>query len=100
MDTNSDLKMLIEILKTAKANITDSSDFLWTSYNNAEELNAEINSIIVRLEQKDIKALSNVYILFAPTSTFQEHSMMNNWLDEYMRLAEQFDDIYERNKNT
>ena len=63
------------------------------------ELNSEINSIILRLEQQDIKAISDVYLHFLPTSTFQEHSMMNNWIEKYMKLAEKFDHIYERNKN-
>ncbi len=94
-----DIEKAIEILKSVMENITESSDFLWTSYENAEELNTEINSIIIRLQQQDLKAISDVYVHFLPTSTFQEHSLMNNWVDRYMNLAEQFDKIYERNKN-
>ena len=95
----NDIKRTIEILQSIKVNITESSDFLWTSYENAEELNAEINLIISRLEQQDMKAISDVYIHFLPTSTFQEHSIMNNWTEKYHKLAEKLDDIYERNKN-
>jgi hypothetical protein len=95
----SDIKKTIEILKSIKENITDDSEFIWTFYENANELNSELNSLISRLEQQDIKAISDLYIHFLPTSTFQEHSMMNNWIEKYMKLAKKFDVIYERNKN-
>lgn len=97
--TKSDLESAIEILKSVKENITEGSDFLWTSYESAKELNTEINAIILRLEQQDLKAITDVYVHFLPTSTFQEHSLMNNWVDRYMKLAEKFDKIHERNKN-
>jgi hypothetical protein len=92
-----DIISAIEILNSIKENIIKGSEFLWTSYENAEELNTEINSIILRLEQQDLKAISDAYVHFLPTSTFQEHSMMNNWTEKYMRLAKKFDNIYERN---
>ena len=95
----TDIEIAIEILKSVKENITEDSDFLWTSYENAEELNSEINSLITRLEQQDLKAISDAYVYFLPTSTFQEHSLMNSWVDNYMKLAEKFDKIYGRNKN-
>jgi hypothetical protein len=97
--TKSDIESAIEILKSVKENIIEDSDFLWTSYENAEELNSEINSLIIRLVQLDLKAISDAYFHFLPTSTFQEHSLMNNWEDSYMKLAEKFDKIHERNKN-
>lgn len=75
-DTNRDIEIAIEILRSVKENITEDSDFLWTSYENAEVLNLEINSIIIRLEQQDLKAISDAYVHFLPTSTFQEHSLM------------------------
>jgi hypothetical protein len=95
----SDIKNTIEILKSIKEHITESSEFLWTAYENAEELNTELDSIILRLELNESKAISDVYKHFLPTSTFHEHSLMNNWLEKYMKLAEKFDDIYELNKN-
>ncbi len=98
-DANRDIEIAIEILRSVKENITEDSDFLWTSYKNAEELNLEISSIILRLEQQDLKAISDVYVHFLPTSTFQEHSLMNDWADNNIKLADRFDKIYERNKN-
>jgi hypothetical protein len=95
----ADIEKCIQILKSIQENITDNSDFLWTSYSNADELNSEINSLILRLEEEDKMAIQDAYIHFLPTSTFQEHSMMNDWSEKYMNLSEQFDLIYERNKN-
>jgi len=34
-------------------------------------------------------------MLFAPTGTFQEHSISNGWSNEYLALAEKFDKIYD-----
>ena len=31
---------------------------------------------------------------FLPSSTLQEHSLMNYWTDEYKILADEFDRIY------
>ena len=87
-----------EILLKIREKITDDSDLLWTSFSSADELRIEIDSLILRIDQEDKNVLSDVYVHFLPTSTFQEHSIQNGWSKEYMKLAERFDKIYERYK--
>lgn len=88
----------ISILKIIKSKITDDSDFTWVPYTNAEDLRREIDKYVVQLEIKSGYDLEEIYSHFLPTSTFQEHSMSNAWSDEYMELAEKFDEIYKQLK--
>lgn len=91
-------KEAADILLKIRQKITDDSDLVWTSFETADELRKEIDGFISRLEQGDKKVIKDIYIHFLPTSTFQEHSMQNGWTDDYLKLAEQFDKIYEGQK--
>lgn len=85
----------INILVEIKEKITDGSDLMWTSFEDAQELREEIDDLILRLQTEDQNVIRDIYTHFLPTSTFQEHSMQNGWSKRYMQLAEQFDKIYE-----
>ena len=85
-----------EILISVKAKITDESDLDWTPFETAVELRKEIDRFIVRLNQGDREVVEDIYVHFLPTSTFQEHAIQNGWTEEYMKLAEQFDKLYEQ----
>lgn len=91
-------KLAIEILLKIREKITDDSDLIWTCFETADELRKEIDEFILRLDHGDENVINDIYIHFLPTSTFQEHSMQNGWTDEYMKLAGQFDKIYEGQK--
>lgn len=86
--------LLIEILNRIKEIFTDDSDLLWTSYETAKELRDELDIYIGQLEKGDKSCLENLYTHFLPASTFQDHSLQNNWAKEYSKLAEEFDSIY------
>jgi hypothetical protein len=88
----------IDILLTIKEKITDTSDLVWTSYETAGELRDDIEQIMKELK-KGNKITDEAYSHFLPTSTFQEHAMQNGWTDEYLKLAERFDKIYEELKD-
>ncbi|HEY0065709.1 MAG TPA: hypothetical protein VGB46_00050 [Flavisolibacter sp.] len=88
----------VDVLKTAKAKITDDSDIAWISYNSPADLRGLIGNLIERIEQKELKAIEDACFLFLPTSTFQEHAISNGWSGEYMNLAERFDKVYELTK--
>jgi hypothetical protein len=85
---------LIDILRKVKDKFTDESDLLWTSYETAKELRNELDIYIDQLSKGDKSCLTKLNIHFLPTCTFQEHSLMNNWTEEYMKLSEKFDCIY------
>jgi hypothetical protein len=58
------------------------------------ELRIEIDRCIYHLQQNHINILEEINFHFAPTGTFQEHSMANGWTEDYHILAEQFDKLY------
>lgn len=91
-------KEAIEILLEIKEKITNESDLMWTSYEDAKELRDEIDNYIIRIQKSDKSVFKDIYVHFLPTATFQEHSMQNGWSARYMQLAERFDKIYELNK--
>lgn len=95
---NNIFQDLIGIVETVKAKITDESDLLWTSYDIAKELRDELDTYIEQLKQEDKTCLKMLNIHFAPTSTFQEHSLMNGWTKEYMKVSKKFDSIYAKMK--
>lgn len=86
---------IINILLAVKEKITDDSDLMWTHYETALELRKEIEDCILQLKENDKNILSNIKIYFAPTGTFQEHSIQNGWSKEYLQLASKFDSIIE-----
>jgi hypothetical protein len=93
---------LLKLLEIIKSKITDDTDLMWTSYNSAEKLIAKIDLNSKLLENSNNQqSLEFFQHLFAPTGTFQEISMQNGWSDEYLKLASEFDTLYEKliNKN-
>lgn len=90
--------LLIEILNKIKERFTDDSDLLWTSYETAKELRDELDIYIGQLEKSDKSCLENLYTHFLPASTFQDHSLQNDWAKEYRKLAKEFDSIHNKIK--
>ena len=96
---NQLLEQAIEILREIKANIRDNSDCIWTSYESSIEIRKDIDKYISELERGNTNIIDETYCHFLPTSTYQEHSMANNWTKEYHKLASKFDKIYGCLKN-
>ncbi|CAD0003231.1 hypothetical protein [Flavobacterium salmonis] len=97
-DRFDDWDAVIKLLKIIKSKITPDTDLLWTNYNSAEEVIAEINKIDNLLRNNDKKGLEYLGYLFAPTGTFQEISMQNDWIQEYLNLSLEFDILHEHLK--
>jgi len=90
---------LIDILQKIKSKLTDDSDLMWTSYDKAKQLRDELDIYIEQLKKGDSSCLDKLYMHFAPTSSFQEHSIQNSWSDEYIALSDRFDKVYKNQKN-
>ena len=95
---------MIEIIKLVdiiKLKIKANTDLMWTHYNSVDELIAEIDLNSKLLEKNNRKGLEFFQLLFSPTATLQEISIQNGWSQEYLKLAAEFDNIYENlnNKN-
>lgn len=85
---------LVKIIGQIKNKISDTSDVIWTKYETAKEFRDDLDGYITRLKVNDKSCLEELKVLFAPTGSFQEHSISNGWSDEYLMLAEEFDKIY------
>lgn len=90
---------LIHIINSVKEKITDHSDMVWTSYDNAQQLKNELHKIAENLIAGDSTSLEELKHLFLPTAVLQEHAISNGWPDEYLKLAAQFDEVYLEIKN-
>jgi hypothetical protein len=88
------LQELVTLLSTVREKFTDESDMVWTRYTSPEDVRIELNAYLDQLRNSDTSCLDSLNSHFAPTSTFQEHSIQNGWADEYLELAKAFDTIY------
>ena len=95
----SDLNQLIEIIKTVRLKITDETDVMYTRYDNARDLQKEIDNDLNELINGNMKKLEVFQSHFAPTTTFQEISLSNGWGEEYIVLADRFDSICNKMKD-
>ncbi|HSZ72925.1 MAG TPA: hypothetical protein VK750_09630 [Cytophagaceae bacterium] len=93
-----EITRLIEMLKQIKSYTGKDADTSWSSYDDPQELRDELDEYVTKLTDGNEEVIDTLDILFAPTSTFQELSIANNWSDEYLAMAEEFDKIYERLK--
>ena len=93
------IETLITILETIKNKITDESAMGWTGYHSAEILRNELTHDIEELKKGQTDCIEELHTHFLPTSTFQEHSISNNWSDEYLNLSKEFESIYALIKN-
>lgn len=85
---------LIDIISKVKDKISDDSDMVWTHYDTAKALRDELELYTQELRNGDVSSLEKIKLLFLPTATLQEHSISNSWPDEYLILAEKFDNLY------
>lgn len=82
------------IIRLVRAKITDNTNLLWTDYDDAEELQTELDHDLLQLEKGNLSSLKKYKSYFLPTATFQEIAVSNAWGDEYLRLAGLFDGLY------
>lgn len=90
----NDLIRITQILSQVREQITDDSDMLWTPFEKPSELRTTIDEWIVRLQRQDLSVWNDINVHFLPASTFQEHSLQNDWTAEYRELSGQFDSLY------
>ncbi len=95
-----EITRLIEMLKQIKSRTGKDADTSWSSYDDPQELRDELDEYISKLTDGNEEVIDTLNLLFAPTSTFQELSIANDWSDEYLIMAEEFDKIFEKIKKS
>lgn len=96
IDGFNDFQKIGQLLRKIKAKIQDDTNVLWTHYNDTKTFIEDLESDIKAIENCDRKTLEKIKINFLPTSTYQEISLSNNWSDEFLRIASEFDNLYNR----
>jgi hypothetical protein len=92
----ADQKELLQILEAIKSIITLETDLVWAYYESIEKLIQELDELIEEIKVGKLETLKRLAMHFAPTSGFQELSIENGWSEEYLKLADRFDRIYEK----
>ncbi len=84
---------LISLITQVKKNVSDNSDMTYCYYETPAELIEALDKFIVEFENGNMNVIEDLSVEFAPTSSLQEHSMGNDWSNEYLIIAEEFDSI-------
>ena len=92
----NDFNKIGQLLRNLRAKIQDDTDVLWTHFNDTKSFIEELESDIKAIESCDRKTLEKIKINFLPTSTYQEISLSNNWGEEFLKMASDFDNLYNR----
>ncbi|NBB31851.1 hypothetical protein [Cellulophaga sp. BC115SP] len=95
----NDFQKVKSILETIKNLIIDGTDTVWAGYDNGKEFLVDLNTDIEKIRFCDFETLDKLNMEFAQASTYQEISLSNGWANEYLKLAEQFDNLYKRLKS-
>lgn len=84
---------LIKLINRVKVNMLDNTDMTYSYYETSSELIQILDKCISEIEQGNLKVIDDLAIELAPTSSLQEHSISNEWSNEYLIIAEEFDSI-------
>lgn len=89
----STIRLLIQVLDAAKSLLArPGNDFSWSSWNNADDAVQELDTYLQNLAEGRTPPLSTLGVLFAPTGPIQEVSLSSGWGDEFLALANRFDE--------
>ena len=92
------IQVIIEIIKNINSRIDEQTNLIWTKYNRASDIKSELETDIKDFENGNIEKLEKYSLYFAPTGTFQEISIPNGWGEDFILMANQFDELYKKIK--
>jgi len=84
---------LIIVFEEARGRVTDpANDFSWSSWADREDAVEELDGILSALRSGVAPEALSMEVLFAPTGPMQEVSLSSGWGEEFLALAERFDE--------
>jgi len=87
------LGKLISVFEEARELVADpGNDFSWSSWVGRDDAVEEIDGILSVLRSGAVPKELSMEVLFAPTGPMQEVSLSSGWGEEFLRLAEQFEE--------
>jgi hypothetical protein len=87
------LKELISIFEEARRLLAEpDNEFAWSSWNDSDDALDEIDGILSSLRLGIRPDELTMRVLFAPTGPIQEVSLSSGWGDDFIELANRFDE--------
>jgi hypothetical protein len=87
------LGKLIIVFEEARERVTDpANDFSWSSWDGRADAVEELDGILSALRSGVVPGALSMEVLFAPTGPMQEVSLSSGWGEEFLALAERFDE--------
>ncbi|MDI4643677.1 hypothetical protein [Cohnella hashimotonis] len=69
------------------------TELLWSKYDDINDLIAELDDVLERLQRKDLSVLPEIAAMFAPTASLQEISLSNGWGEAFLYYSGRVDDL-------
>jgi hypothetical protein len=66
-------------------------DVVWSGYDTTDDVLSDLTGHIGRLTNNDLSRRKELKILFAPTGPLQEIALSSGWGDQFLSIAERFD---------
>jgi hypothetical protein len=66
-------------------------DVVWSGYDTTDDVLSDLTGHIARLTNNDLSRRKELKILFAPTGPLQEIALSSGWGDQFLSIAERFD---------
>lgn len=94
IDPLAPVKSLIHVLESAIELLAlPDNDFCWSSWQGEQDAVGELNGLIKLLKDGAIPERVKVAVLFAPTGPLQEVSLSSGWSDDFLKVAEKYDEL-------
>jgi len=88
-----DVRKLVSVLKEVRELLAlPDNDFSWSYWRDTEHALAEIDRLLSELSSGVPPGDLNLGILFAPTGPIQEVALSSGWGDEFIEIADRFDE--------
>jgi len=91
---NEKIGAVVRILKDLKEFIrAPDTSILHSRFESLEDIIAELDTHILKLQKEDFSSIEELIILFAPTSDLQEISIDSGWGELYLTISKRFDSV-------
>jgi hypothetical protein len=96
-DGDAARRELLAVLREARSLLAiPGTDFAWSRWKNAEQALRDMDCLIAAVEVGMLPERMELGVLFAPTGSIQEVSVSSGWGEEFLALANRFDEAARR----
>ena len=88
--TKTDTESLRSLLARCRELVAGSEDFVWSGMD-AADIRQSLDAGMVSITGNSKPDVGELTLLFAPTGPLQETSISNDWSEEFLAIASEFD---------